>query len=71
MLIIIVWLSQFMEIADIGFSTTGKSLQEFHETSSPPSENIYPLLAYISYVSVIQFASQQPYSTVGTKCPST
>jgi hypothetical protein len=78
-----------MEIADTGFSTTGKSirsswshfastemvsnvvssisivdivkmicLQDFHETTPPPSENTYSLVAYISSASDIQFASQ-------------
>jgi hypothetical protein len=33
-------------------------LQDFHETAPPPSENTYPLVAYISSASDIQFASQ-------------
>jgi hypothetical protein len=46
-LIIIVWLSQFIEIAGIGFSTTGKTvcLQDFQEIAPTPSRNTYPLVA--------------------------
>jgi hypothetical protein len=33
-------------------------LQDFQEIAPPPSENIYPLVAYISSAPVIQFASQ-------------
>jgi hypothetical protein len=33
-------------------------LQDFHETTPHPSENTYPLVAYISSASDIQFASQ-------------
>jgi hypothetical protein len=40
-------------------------LQDFHETTPPPSENTYPLVAYISSASEILFASQKPSSTVG------
>jgi hypothetical protein len=41
-------------------------LQDFHETTPSPSENTYPLVAYISSASDIQFASQLPSVLLGT-----
>ena len=41
-------------------------LQDLQETAPPPNVNIYPLVAFSSSASIIQFESLYPSSTPGT-----
>ena len=40
-------------------------LDDLQDTAAPPNVNTYPLVDFVSLVSVIQFASQYPSSTSG------